>query len=124
MGGKVSITRRRLLIVVAIALILGIGIGGIGKTQTVEKEVIKKVPVEKEVKVFKSEDTWRNLKSIDDELLKIAITNTELCSGALYALSNGDTGTITEIEKQVKENRVKFQESTQKRVEEAKKLGY
>jgi hypothetical protein len=51
----------------AVILLVGIGFGASGKTQVVEKEVIKEVPVETIVEVEKNGDTWRRLKEIDDK---------------------------------------------------------
>lgn len=83
-----------------------------------------KAPEVRTVEVEKNAEAWRELKAIDDEGFKVARTQIELCTGAMYAASQGDTGTLTAIEAQVTEEAGKSGEIVNARQRVLKELGY
>lgn len=76
------------------------------------------------VEVEKNGDTWRELKAIDDEGFKLASKQLELCTGAMYAASNGDLGTLTAIDAEIKKDAGKSSEISKARQNALKILGY
>lgn len=76
------------------------------------------------VEVEKNGDTWRELKAIDDEGFRLAQTQIELCTGAMYAASQGDTGTLTAIEEQVEKEAGRSAVIVETRRQILNELGY
>lgn len=107
-----------------IIFLVGVGYGGIGKTQTITKEVIKEVPVEKIVEVEKNSDTWRELKITDDKGFTASSEAMQLCSAGFYAISNSDIATLELVTKQMKTKTVEITEVAVKRQILLKELGY
>ena len=107
-----------------IIFVLGVGIGGAGKTKTVEKEVVREVPVEKTVQVEKNSDEWRKLKSIDDEGFTVAGEAMELCSAGYYAISNNDVNTLQAVTNETKKKTTKMLQLATERQKVLKVLGY
>ena len=119
-----NISKKKFAIILAIVLFLGTGMGASSKTTTVVKEVPVEKVVEKKVTVEKNGEAWRELKAIDDEGFKLAVTNAELCSAGFYAIANGDLGTIEAVTTSVKKNNDKITTVAQARQRTLKALGY
>lgn len=113
------------IIAIVITFIIGAGIGNAMKApDPVVKEVVKEVPVEKTVEVEKNGDTWRSLKTVDDQGFVIAGENMTLCSAGFSAVVNGDINEINRVATQVKANTTKLNNLAEDRQELLKKLGY
>jgi len=85
---------------------------------------LSKAPEVRTVEVEKNVEAWNELKAIDDEAFKVAQTQIELCTGAMYAVSQGDTGTLTAIEAQVEKEAGRSAEVVKARQNVLKELGY
>lgn len=110
--------RKAALIIGGIAIIFLVGTYfGTTITKTPEK-IVETVEVEK------NGDTWRKLKTIDDQALELAVTNSELYSATLYAIVEGDAGTIEAITQQVKANNQEFEQLQKARANVVQELGY
>jgi hypothetical protein len=119
-----NMTKTKFGVIIAVAFFIGIGFGGAGKTQTIEKEVVKEVPVEKTVEVEKNGDEWRKLKSIDDEGFIVAGEAMQLCSAGYYAISNGDVNTLEAVTAETKTKTTKMLQLGAERQKVLKTLGY
>ena len=62
-----------------IAFVCGIFVGGAIKGDNSVKE-------EKSSDVANNIDAWKHLKTTDDKVIKLALTQTELCSAAIYSM--------------------------------------
>lgn len=115
-----TLTKEQKIAVKLLAIVMifaGGTLFGTSLTKTPEK-VVERVEVEK------NREEWRELKAIDDELIKIAVGNSELCAGAFYAISNGDAGTLQAVLAEQKELNQKFDTAAKARSNVTKALGY
>ena len=97
-GGDNKMNKILAFVLIGLALFIGIGIGGSGSKDT-------PAPVTKTNTVYvdKNGDTWKQLKTIDDQGFSLASEGMGVCAEGYTAIGNGDYASLATISPKMKD---------------------